>query len=599
MSGVCRLRLAKRMRAVGAFTLTELLVIICIIGVLAGLLLPVLSYARERSRTVTCASNLRQLGTAMIDVMASNGGKLPDVYYNFSGSGGHYDISVRSVDIDDPDAFFRKGNTEALTCPNDDLPVLIPGRRTGSEIPISAKASYAYNVALPLLFINQSRVALPAETVSFYDGDIQSITGIWESSEGWVNPSIRPRHLAGANYLYLDGHVETLGQAPISAFENGARWVASARNTGDDSVESDPPDPEPEEEEEPWPDLPLFPDYFVLGAEEVAVGTAADLGTGGGIGSGQKVIMESQSKCGGISGRADIDVGEGVTVYGSIVGDSKVTIESNCTIQGRLDSGGEVTLMDDVTVGGNITTDDKLTLGDDCEVTGDVVCNGDVYIGSYAAISGDVKANGDVCLSENTTVTGSVIYKGSLDDHKSSTIQGGTKQVGEVKVELEAFSQGSLPGASNYISGGPSVKKGSSAVVALEPGSYRSLSLGSDSKLYLSRGAYYFEGFQLGNRSEVYIDCQGGSVQIYVDGEFAVGTKSNFSVTGGNASCVYLEVKGDCEFGNYSRWLGTVYSLDGAVWFGENSVIHGAVFAKQKITIGQHSSGSYVSLRRE
>ena len=48
------------------FTLIELLVVIVIIALLVAILLPVLSKAREKARQAACASNLKQIGLAIV-----------------------------------------------------------------------------------------------------------------------------------------------------------------------------------------------------------------------------------------------------------------------------------------------------------------------------------------------------------------------------------------------------------------------------------------------------------------------------------------------------------------------------------------------------
>ena len=162
-----------------AFTLIELLVVVGIIAVLAALLMPAFTRARENARRVQCASNLRQLAGACIAYRQSNRGKWPGHAGSENMYPGDWIRWQQNAEITDSSIVPYLGGWEAglFRCPSDELSV----HPVVGDMTVPYVYSYAFNAAFQFYknrgdayVINSSEVIMMLEIE-----DRRAITGGW------------------------------------------------------------------------------------------------------------------------------------------------------------------------------------------------------------------------------------------------------------------------------------------------------------------------------------------------------------------------------------------------------------------------------------
>ncbi len=201
------------------FTLIELLVVIAIIAILAAILFPVFSRAREAARKTSCASNLRQLGLASHMYAQDHDELLPCDYYACNSSTTHARLVGQILPY--------INNTQIMYCPSAcRIQTWVP-EIVGTEANIAAgnigyycfsydqapstvaPASPSYSTWISWAFLIKRIGDTPRIMSEQWDSDC------WLWSDPWCKltridhgVTLHGSHTCSINICYLDGHVK-------------------------------------------------------------------------------------------------------------------------------------------------------------------------------------------------------------------------------------------------------------------------------------------------------------------------------------------------------------------------------------------------------
>ncbi len=211
------------------FTLVEVLVVVAILGVLAGLILPALASSKQYARRMECLNNLRQLAVAAQLYANNYGGSYPSAYYRENRNGSVYNHAWDYTTI-------NGGGTPESVLPG----ILWQGERAGKVLQCPCyrgpanwlsdpHTGYNYNTSYIGHGENEAiqqpaninDVANPGGTALFGDGEYRAgankfmrapfpgpgdatFGGRYAGTQGF-------RHQGMTNVAFCDGHTDSLG----------------------------------------------------------------------------------------------------------------------------------------------------------------------------------------------------------------------------------------------------------------------------------------------------------------------------------------------------------------------------------------------------
>ncbi len=207
------------------FTLIELLVVMAIISVLLSFVFPALRSAKEAAQTAACQSQIKQMGYALNMYANEWDGYIP------KGHSGIFSGPLKNMSWQDAILPYAPGLSFRLDPKNDgstyqgiySCPSKIPMRNPNEGDENAAPWYYTINTVLAgggsYDMKKTDHIKSLSERAVIFDGwyceiDPKYPYGASGSPLKSVENAVRKAHRNGANFLFLDGHVEFLSKIP-------------------------------------------------------------------------------------------------------------------------------------------------------------------------------------------------------------------------------------------------------------------------------------------------------------------------------------------------------------------------------------------------
>jgi len=218
------------------FTLIELLVVIAIIAILASMLLPSLNTARDRARSLTCVTNLKQIGSMWMLYLSDSDDVIPP-YNSYWSWGGFQSTTTMSGPTLTSRILYDQcvKAPKSMICPNDNRGKAVPvGSNPNTWTPYGT--SYVLNTSLKQYttdtassdFYTRTMKINRVPTISkdIFIGDLtmfMSVQPTWAGNMGRFTWHSTGKFVS--NILYLDGHAAITTVDSRNALKNTSEYV--------------------------------------------------------------------------------------------------------------------------------------------------------------------------------------------------------------------------------------------------------------------------------------------------------------------------------------------------------------------------------------